>query len=296
MKFSPLEYEEPVFRPPSEANSLIFQVTIGCSWNKCAFCEMYTSKVFRIKKEEEIEKEIYTASQLFPDKRKFFLCDGNAMVLSFSKLLKILEKINRVFKKVQRISVYALPGDVFSKSEEELKILREAGLSLIYVGIESGDDQILKMINKNETYDSTVSGLKKAREAGIKTSVMILNGLGGKKYYKQHAINSARLVNQVQPEYLSTLVLSFPFGESQYRNRFDGTYIPMSIVDLLKEMEVFVKHMDLESTIFRSDHASNYLVLRGILSRDKEQFLSGIRSAIQDPDIAGLRQEWQRGL
>jgi len=193
MHFFPIQYDEPIFRPPSEAYSLIIQVTHGCSWNKCAFCEMYTSKKFKVRSEEDVFKEIEKVSIYSKDIRKIFLADGNAMVLSTAKLLRLLNKLNDTFPKLNRISAYAIAKDLENKSVEELKELYDAGLKLLYVGIETGDDELLKLINKGETYDSTVRNLLKAKEAGIKSSVMIINGLGGKKYSEQHAIHSAGL-------------------------------------------------------------------------------------------------------
>jgi len=296
MFFQLLSYDEPLFRPPSEAYSLILQLTIGCSWNKCAFCEMYKSKKFRIKSEEEIEKEINSISGHYQDVRKIFLADGNAMVLSSVKLLRILRIIKNAFPKVIRISAYASARDLEKKSIEELKLLREAGLKLIYVGIESGDDDLLKRINKGETYLSTTRNLLKAKAAGIKSSVMILTGLGGKVFSQQHGINSAKVVNEIQPEYLSTLVLSFPFGADHYKKRFDGEFIEMNTFELLKEQYNFISHTELDNVVFRSDHASNYLALKGILGRDKEKLLSQLKFAIENPGHGKLREEWQRGL
>ena len=257
---------------------------------------MYTSKKFRIKSLEDIEAEIKSVSPHFSDVRKVFLADGNAMVLNSDKLLKILEMINREFPKISRISAYAGARDLQNKSEDELRRLKEAGLKLIYVGIESGDDELLQKINKGESFGSTVSNLNKARAAGIKTSVMILTGLGGKLYSKQHAINSAKAVNEIQPEFLSTLVLSFPHGVEHYKTRFDGEFIEMNTIELLKEQLEFISHTNLESVVFRSDHASNYLALKGILGRDKEKFLNQLDYVISNPGQGYLREEWQRGL
>ena len=292
----PIKYNEPLFRPPAEGNSLIFQITYGCSWNKCAFCEMYTTKNFSVLNEDEVIKEIERAAVLFPDTRRIFLADGNPMVLSANKLMKILLAIKKSFPKANRISTYALPGDIRSKTITELQELKNAGLKTLYVGIESGDDELLKMHNKSETFDSTVEGLLKAKEAGMKLSLMILNGLGGLQYSRQHAENTARIVNIIQPELLSSLVLSFPFGLEHFKKRFKGNYMPMKIVDLLKEMQIFISNTELNSTIFRSDHASNYLVLNGVLGRDKQMMLENLKQAIDKPNEAGLRQEWMRGL
>lgn len=292
----PIHYEEPLFRPPSEAQSLIFQVTIGCAWNRCTFCEMYSEKTFRIKNAEEVFREIEAAAKLFPETRRIFLADGNPMVLSAHKLLRILKAINLFFPKVNRVSTYALPSDIRSKTPEELVKLKEAGLKLIYVGVESGDDEVLLRNNKSETYSSTVEGLLKAKDAGIRLSVMILSGLGGKGLSTQHAVHSAKIVNAIQPELLSVLVLSFPYGEKHYQTRLAQSYEPMTIVEQLKEVELFLSETMLNSTIFRSNHASNYLELAGVLGKDKERLLSEVRYAIENPDNAGLRPEWQRGL
>lgn len=296
MFYPHLSYDEPLFRPPSEANSLIFQVTLGCSWNKCAFCEMYTSKKFKAKKEEEIFTEIKSFSNFGNDVRKVFLADGNAFVLSFGKLSGILDKLNSSFPKLRRISAYALPKDILSKSDEELKTLVDKGLKLLYIGIETGDDELLKLINKGETFESTSKALIKARKAGIKLSVMILNGLGGKKYSDQHSINSAKVVNEIQPEYLSTLVLSYPYGVDHYKQRFNGNFEELTKLELIAEMGKLINQLHLENTIFRSDHASNYLILKGILNRDKEELLSRIKKVLNDPANARLRPEWLRGL
>lgn len=294
--YFPLEYNEPVFRPPSEAYSLILQLTLGCSWNRCAFCEMYSSKKFKVRKEEEIIREIKEVASISTDIKKVFLADGNAMVLSSSKLLRIINEINKAFPRVTRISAYALPKDISSKTDDELKQLSDAGLKLLYVGIESGDDELLRLINKGETFNSSVDGLQKARKAGIKLSVMILNGLGGKNYSVQHAINSAKAINLIQPEFLSTLVLSFPYGEDHFKKRFKGNFKALTTLELIEEMKIFIENLELENSVFRSDHASNYLVLKGNLNRDKQKFLNNINTVLQSPDDASLRPEWTRGL
>jgi radical SAM superfamily enzyme YgiQ (UPF0313 family) len=257
---------------------------------------MYTSKAFRTKKEEDVFSEIETMAGHFPEVRKVFLADGNPFVLSFRRLSAIVFKLNESFPRLRRISTYALPGDILAKTDEELAMLKNMGFNLLYVGIESGDDEILKLINKSETTKSTIQGLDKAKKAGIKLSVIILQGVGGKLYSEQHARESAKILNIIQPEYASSLVLSFPYGEEHYSKKFMGKYQPMKVPDLLKEMELFISHCELNETIFRSNHASNYLELNGILNRDKEAFLKRIRYALEYPEKANLREEWQRGL
>jgi radical SAM superfamily enzyme YgiQ (UPF0313 family) len=257
---------------------------------------MYTSKKFSVKNENVLFSEIESLSPYSSQIRKVFLADGNAMVLSYDRLMRIFEKLNNTFPNLIRISAYALPKDINSKTDYQLKELANAGLKLLYTGIETGDNELLKLINKGETKQSTIEGLVAARNAGIKLSVMILNGLGGKQYSKQHAVNSALVVNEVQPEYLSTLVLSFPLGLNHYKNKFAGNFIEMSKIDLIAEMGILIKNLELKSTIFRSDHASNYLVLKGILNRDKTKLLMKINDVIENPHFSGLRPEWLRGL
>ena len=291
-----INYHEPLFRPPSEAYSFILQVTLGCAWNKCAFCEMYSSKQFKMRSEEDIFADIDSMEAYSKQYRKIFLADGNAMVLSFDKLSRILDKLKDTFPKMTRVSAYALPKDIAAKSDEELKALADKGLKLLYVGIESGDDELLQRINKGENFEITSHALQRARKAGIKLSVMILNGLGGKNYSLQHAINSAKVVNEIQPEFLSTLVLSYPYGEEHFMKKFDGEFIPLNTIELIAEIKVFIETLELNQSVFRSDHASNYLILRGNFPRDKEEMLSRINGVLDDPANAKLRPEWMRGL
>jgi len=293
-----LSYIEPLFRPPSEANALILQVTNGCSWNKCAFCEMYTApqKKFHIKQLDTIKQEIELAVKHYPYTRRVFLADGDAMTLSTRRLLEILTSIRTHFPNLNRISSYCLPRNLKHKSVDELKELRELGLSLLYVGAESGDDELLEHINKGETFASTAEALHKIHDANIKSSVMILNGLGGNLFSKQHACNSAKLVSETQPNYLATLVISFPLGKKRFLDHFPSTFHLLEQNELFHELELFIEQTSLNNTIFRSDHASNYLPLKGVLGRDKLTILEQLRLAQQSPDQVKLREEWQRGL
>ena len=280
MLFTPIQYDEPLFRPPGEAYSAILQATIGCSWNKCAFCEMYTSKNFRIRSLEELKPEIEKLANAYGGVKKVFLADGNAFVLSAKKLMPVIEEINANFGRLQRISSYALPKDIINKTDAELKELRNAGLKLLYIGIETGDDELLKLINKGETFNSTLDGILKAHYAGIDTSIMIINGLGGKKYSKQHALKSAEIINQVKPKFLSTLTLSTPYGLDHFQKKFNGNYEEQSVMELIEELRLFIEHLKTENTIYRSDHVSNNLVLKGTLPKDKERLLKEIKQAI----------------
>lgn len=294
----PIDYVEPVFRPPSEAKSLILPVTNGCSWNKCTFCEMYTQpqKKFRARKPDAVREDIERAARSLGGVRRVFLADGDAMVLPTRRLLEILQELRAAFPDLQRVSSYCLPRNLARKSVEELTELREAGLQILYVGMESGDDEVLRRINKGETAESTRSALSKIRSAGITSSVMVLNGLGGEVLSEQHAVNTARLCNDTQPDYLSTLVVSFPQGEERFRAGFGDDFVPLNQDGLFREIRQFLEHLDLERTVFRSDHASNYLVLKGTLGRDKPRLLEEVNLAISDPGAATLRPEWMRGL
>lgn len=292
----PIEYIEPVFRPPSEAQSLILPVTNGCSWNKCTFCEMYTAaqKKFSVRDEQQVLDEIQQVAQQMIVQR-VFLADGDALALSTRRLLTILTAIQEHLPTVNRITSYCLPSNLKNKSVSELQELADAGLRMVYVGAESGDDEVLAKVNKGETYASTANALTKLGEAGIKRSVMILNGLGGRSLSAQHADQSAALMNETQPEYLSTLVVSFPLGDARFKQRF-AEFEPLDQQELFVELQRFISQLELTDTVFRSDHASNYLPLKGTLGADKQRFLAQLQQAIERPDSVALRQEWQRGL
>ncbi|SFM56761.1 radical SAM protein [Marinobacter zhejiangensis] len=295
----PIQYIEPVFRPPSEAKSLILPVTNGCSWNQCTFCEMYTQpqKKFRARKDDDIRQDIANAADAFGGQvSRVFLADGDAMVLPTRRLISILEELKQAFPGLRRVSSYCLPRNLARKTVDELAALKNAGLEILYVGMESGDDEVLRRVNKGESYESTRSALEKIREAGLTSSVMVLNGLGGKALSEQHAVNTARLCNETQPDYLSTLVVSFPQGEERFREGFGGDFEPLSQQDLFKEIRLLLEHLDLQKTVFRSDHASNYLVLKGTLGRDKARMIDEVDFAIANPGAAPLRPEWMRGL
>ncbi len=294
----PLNYIEPVFRPPSEAYSLILQVTNGCSWNHCTFCGMYTAeqKRFKPKAQAKIDQELALIAASGQPIYRVFLADGDAMALSFRRLKAILESIRTVLPNLQRVSSYCLPRNLKNKSVEELAELKALGLKLLYVGCESGDDEVLTKIIKGETFESSREALVKIKQAGIKSSVMILNGMGGQRYSNQHAIHSAELMNLTQPEFLATLVVSLPNGEQRVRDGFKGEFEPLEQAQLFQEIRLFLQTLELDKTIFRSDHASNYLVLKGVLGKDKNRLLAQVDQAIQQPGMAPLRQEWQRGL
>jgi radical SAM superfamily enzyme YgiQ (UPF0313 family) len=291
-------YIEPVFRPPSEARSLILQVTNGCSWNQCTFCDMYTQpqKKFRARDEADVLNEIRQAAALGPRFEKVFLADGDAMVLPVRRLTNILLAIKEHLPWVKRVGAYCLPRNIRKKSAEEMTELRRLGLGILYVGAESGDDDVLGFIKKGETWQSTLDALLKIKQAGIQSSVMILNGMGGVAYSEQHARNSALLMNEAQPDFLSTLIVSYPLGDQRVVEGFNGNYQLPDQHDLFVELRELISHLELTNTVFRSDHASNYLPLKGTLGADKPAMLAQLDMAINNPERIRLRQEWQRGL
>lgn len=294
----PIRYVEPVFRPPSEAESLILPVTDGCSWNRCTFCEMYTApqKAFRARDEAEVVDSIRRTGERYGAQvRRVFLADGDALVLPTRRLLAYLEAIRTHLPAVHRVSSYCLARNLTKKSVAELKSLAEAGLGLAYLGAESGDDEVLARVSKGETFESTRTALDKLGEAGITRSVMILNGLGGEALSAQHADNSARLINATRPEYLSTLVVTLHDAGRRFLQAWPD-WQALSQQGLFREMERFLGALELQRTVFRSDHASNWLVLKGTLGADKARLLAQVRAAIAQPESAPLRPAWLRGL
>ncbi|TNF85801.1 MAG: radical SAM protein [Gammaproteobacteria bacterium] len=290
----PVHYIEPLFRPPSEARSLIFQVTNGCSWNRCSYCEMYTDpqKKFRPRPEAEVLAEIRNCAEQGLQPRRVFLADGDALVLSMRRLRNILREIRSALPSVNRVSSYCLPANLKNKSDDDLAELEALGLKIIYVGAESGDDELLRRVDKGETYASTAEALLRARAAGIRTSVMILNGLGGRAYSRQHALASARLANETQPDYLATLVLTFYRGREKFEAGFEQGFDQLDSIGLCQEMKTFVAALDLEQTIFRSDHVSNHMVLKGVLGKDRSRLLREIEQAI---DYFSNHPEFEHG-
>ena len=259
---------------------------------------MYTApqKKFRVCEEQEVLDAIrHCGEQFAAQVQRVFLGDGDAMVLSTRRLMTLLAAIKENLPKVRRISSYCLPRNLRHKSVQELVDLREAGLSLAYVGAESGDDQVLLKVSKGETLNTTREALDKLGAAGITRSVMLLNGLGGRLLSTQHAENSARLINLTQPEFLATLVVSFPQGADRFRQTYPE-WDPLSQQELFVEMAQFLQALELKRTVFRSDHASNWLILKGVLGAEKDRLLLEVKNAIDRPESSRLRPDWQRGL
>jgi len=277
-----MPYEGAIFRPPSEANSLILQVTVGCSHNKCTFCSMYKGKSFRMKSKEEIFADIDAYINDFYTKA--FLADGDAMLLPTELLIEIIRRIRSKMPNIKRIGIYAHANNLKTKSVEELKLLHSEGLNIVYVGIESGSDKILKKINKGITSIEMEKQLMKVSESGIKLSIMIISGLGGKELTYEHAIESAKLLSKVKPKFLSLLTLMLEEGTEFYSDVKANKVQLLNSEEILLETKVLIENLDLKKTIFRVNHASNYLSLEGILNKDRERILEEINTAIEDKD------------
>lgn len=287
--------DEPVYRPPSEARSLIFQVTLGCSHNRCLFCYMYRSKDFRVKPWDILQKEIDAAALQWPNTKRVFLADGDAFVLATGRLEQILDYLDRSFPALQRVSAYANPSNLLEKSVDEMKRLKEKKLTVLYYGVESGDPRLLDLIRKGATPDEMAEGCQKAKLAGIKLSVTVLLGLGGRRGSLNHARLTAKLINRVQPRYLSALTLMLGPYADEYKERMGQDFEFNSATDDLKEIREMISSLENNRCIFRSNHASNYLPLKGTLIKDKQALIETIDRALEAPDLY-LREEWMRGL
>lgn len=291
-----IQYEGKLFRPPSEANSLILQATIGCSFNECAFCGMYRDKRFRVRRFEEIEREIDWASANAPGVRKVFLADGDALIAKSSFLLRVLEKLRASFPLLRRVSVYASPQSLQVRTVDEMRALKEAGLTLYYLGIESGDDAVLTDLVKGVDAAEMVRVANKAGEAGVKLSTMILLGAGGRARSIEHATASAEVVNAIQPKFVSTLVMTPVEDTPLWERAARGEVDELTPIELARELRTFIGGLELEGSVFRSNHASNYLALAGNLPKDKARLVAALDEILKAPERYSFRPEWQRGL
>jgi radical SAM superfamily enzyme YgiQ (UPF0313 family) len=290
-----IRYEQPVIRPPSEADSLILQVTIGCSHNRCAFCVTYQDKRFRARPREELFAEIDWAAEALPKVRKVFLGDGDALALSTAKLLAILDRLRERLPDLRRVSAYAAPMNFGYKSVDDLKKLRQAGLSLLYVGLESGDDDILRRIDKGVSSEEIAGLCDRPTEAGMKLFVTVILGLGGPRLSPQHAMHTAGLIDRVKPRFASALTLMLPPRQPSYQEVFgDPEWRSLTPKECLVECRQLLQEITSNGIIFYSNHASNYLPLRGTLQKDKEKMIAALDAAIRDPNRR--MPEYLRGL
>ncbi len=288
-----MRYEEPVFRPPSEAYSLIIQATIGCSHNKCTFCGMYRGKRFRIRDIDEIKEDILLSKEYYGEVRRIFLADGNAFAMPTDQLLEILDFAYAIYPELERVSAYAGPLDLLEKDDSEIRELRKRGLKMLYLGVETGDNKLLKEIRKGVTAEEMIEAGKKAIRNGIKLSVTVLIGLGGKQGSFRHAKETARVINEMRPHYTAALTLILIPGTPLHKKYERGLFKPLDKMETLQELRWLIEDINCK-TIFRSNHASNYLPIKGNLPEDKEEILNLIDYSMKNPRV--LRPEFLRGL
>ncbi len=273
-------YEGDVYRPPSEARSLIIQITIGCANNRCTFCSMYKEKKFRIRTKEEIFKDLEEMSLRYGQYPiRIFLADGDALVVPTGLLLEILQFIRLRFPICERVTAYATAKDICRKTTEELALLKNAGLTMVYVGAESGDEQILRDVNKNVSCEEMLQAAGKLKEAGIQLSLTLISGLGGKERMERHALCSAKLVSEMKPEYLGFLTLLLEEEMPIMEEIRTGRLHLLSPTEVVEEMKLFLTHVDAPGTVFRANHASNYISLRGTLNTDIPAMLKKLEKA-----------------
>lgn len=287
-------YIAPLYRPPSEALSLIVQITVGCSHNKCTFCGMYKGKRFRIKPMERIKEEIDFFRENIRYAERIFLADGDALILSFDKLKEIISYLNEKFPERTRISMYASPKAIQRKTVEELKALKEMGVTLLYLGVESGSDKVLKDIKKGVTKSEMIEAGKKIKEAGLALSVTAIAGITEKENSLEHAVETAEVISEINPDYFSILSLILEEGTELFEDCMNGKFIPLTNVEILEEIKNIIKNIHVkEKCVFRSNHASNYVALKGNLPQDRELLIETIERALKNKN---LKSEMYRRL
>lgn len=269
-----MDYEGRIYRPPSEASSLLIQITVGCTWNKCTFCDMYKDKSFKVKPMPQIEADLEEAVRYAPNAKRIFLCDGDALALSMEKLEHILKRIQTLFPHLEGVRSYASAKNILNKTPQELALLHELGLDMVYLGLESGSEKVLEEVNKGITAQEMVQAATLLKEAGIKQSVSIISGLGGQKYSTEHIVQTAKVLNAMQPDFVGLLVLYLTEDTDLYKQVQNGEFTLLTPVQVVDEMQQLIEQLQLEDCYFTSTHASNYVPIRGHLPQDKEKLLN----------------------
>ncbi|NEZ47766.1 B12-binding domain-containing radical SAM protein [Clostridium niameyense] len=277
-----MRYEGMIYRPPSEANSLILQVTIGCCHNKCTFCSMYKNEKFRIRDLKEIFEDLEKSKLYYGKVKKVFLADGDALCLPTETLKKILLKIKEVHPYCNRIGIYATAKDVLKKSEEELKELNSLGLGIVYMGLETGSAEILEDINKGVTVEEYIQSSKRLKPTGIKLSITIISGLGGKEKWEKHAIETGKVVSLMDPEYVGLLTLLLDSNSEITKQVEKGEIILLKPKEIMQETKLMLENMNVTNCVFRSNHASNYVALGGTLPYDKEDLIYTLDTILKE--------------
>ena len=288
-----MRYEGRVFRPPSEAYSLIVQVTVGCSHNKCTFCAMYKEKRFHLRKLEDVLEDFNIARRQYRYIERVFLADGDALIRKTEDLAVILKHIRKIIPECRRVTSYGSPKSILTKSPEDLALLHSLGLEMIYLGLESGNEQVLKHINKGVTVEDIVRAGQMVKDAGMKLSVTAISGLGGTEMWKEHAIDTAKAFSRMKPDYIGLLTLMFEGDVPLRRECEEGKFHLLTAPQVAKETLLMLEHIDSEGSVFRSNHASNYLTLKGTLNRDREAMCEQIRTALER---GGYKKEYFRAL
>jgi len=291
-----LNYDYPLYRPPSEAKSTIFQVTLGCSFNECSFCDMYRSKEYSERPWEEIKMEIDMAAKQMPDTKKIFLADGDALNLQTDYMIKIVKYLYEKFPNLERISCYAMPMNLLKKTPEELKKMHEAGLDMLYLGIESGSDIILKKVTKGATSQTIIRACRKAIDTGYILSCMVILGLGGKTYTKEHIRGTAEVLSAVSPHFSAALTLIIEPGvKDEFMTKFGEPFVPISDSEALDELENLVANINAKNEIiFRANHGSNAYTVKGTFPQDKDSMLEKISWMKKHPEV--IRPQGLRGF
>lgn len=283
-----MRYEGSLYRPPSEAYSLIVQATLGCTHNKCTFCSMYKDKSFRVRSTEDIIEDFRIGRERYKLVNRIFIADGDALVIKTEELVKILEYIKANFPECERIGIYGSPKAILTKTKEELQILKDLGLGIVYLGVESGSDKILKAINKGVTREEMVQAGRRVVESGINLSTTLISGLGGRADSLEHAKESASIINEIKPQYVGLLTLIVEEGVPLYDDVKSGKFSLLTPKEVLLETKEMVKNINVDNCVFRSNHASNYVSLRGTLAKDKDLILAQIEEGLQ---LSGLEEK-----
>ncbi|MFW9960931.1 MAG: radical SAM protein [Candidatus Thorarchaeota archaeon] len=292
-----IRYEGSIWRPPSEARSLILQATIGCSHNACIFCVSYKQKKYRVRGVKGIQDDLDGLSPHYKNTvRRVFLADGNALAMPTQELVDTLILLKKEIPNLERVGVYGYAKDVREKTIEDLQELNKAGLGIIYLGLETGVDELLRWACKRISSDENIDACKKIRAAGIPLSLTIILGLGGLEHSEKHARKTAEVLNKIDPEYIGALTLMTPLGTRIYDMMTAGEFVPMKPMEILRELRLLVENLDITNCVFRTNHASNYLALGGNLPGDKARILSVLESAIMSGDESVLRPSYTRGL
>ena len=291
-----LNYDAPLYRPPSEARSLIFQVTLGCSFNECSFCDMYRSKEYSERSWDDVKAEIDMMANYVPDTKRVFLADGDALNLDSEYMIKIIKYIKEKFANIERISCYAMPMNILKKTPEELKKMNEAGLDMFYLGIESGSDIVLKKVTKGAVAKTIIKSVNKAKEAGYIMSCMVILGLGGKKYSKDHIQGTAQVISACSPHYVGALTLYLENGiKQEFIDKYNGEFVKINDDESLEELYGLIDQINTkEEIVFRVNHGSNAYTVKGTFPEDKQEMLDKVEWMKEHPEI--VRPQGIRGF